>query len=123
MEDILDAESEDEDLPEKMDTIEELAKDKEDSSSSSGESLTAEMPRGHKRSHEEQHQDEEFEDDTKDSDDCVSAKFRRGERLDSDLDIGQDSNSEGSTEAPDEIDDGEWNMMGAALEREFLSNS
>jgi RNA polymerase II subunit A C-terminal domain phosphatase len=31
-----------------------------------------------------------------------------------------DSNSMGSEDPIDEVDDGDWNMMGAALEREFL---
>lgn len=53
-----------------------------------------------------------------DDDESPSAKFRRGCALPSDLDMG--SNSEGSDEPPDDVDDGDWNMMGAALEREFL---
>ncbi|EDW73914.1 uncharacterized protein Dwil_GK19439 [Drosophila willistoni] len=52
-----------------------------------------------------------------DDDDMPSAKFRRGEKLPSDLEMGSDSNSENNQE---DEDDGEWNMMGAALEREFL---
>ncbi|KAH8346336.1 hypothetical protein KR084_005451 [Drosophila pseudotakahashii] len=52
-----------------------------------------------------------------DDDEMPSAKFRRGEDLPSDLEIGSDSNSE---KDPEDEDDGEWNMMGAALEREFL---
>lgn len=40
-----------------------------------------------------------------------------GEELPSDLEMGSDSNSENNQE---DEDDGEWNMMGAALEREFL---
>ncbi|XP_050073858.1 RNA polymerase II subunit A C-terminal domain phosphatase [Anopheles maculipalpis] len=51
-------------------------------------------------------------------DESPSAKFRRGGDLPSDLDMG--SNSEGSEEPIDDVDDGDWNMMGAALEREFL---
>lgn len=52
-----------------------------------------------------------------------STKFRRGEALPSDLDLGENesADSPGSEDPPDEIDDGDWNMMGAALEREFLS--
>lgn len=53
-----------------------------------------------------------------DEDESPSAKFRRGCALPSDLDMG--SNSEGSEEPLDDVDDGDWNMMGAALEREFL---
>ncbi|XP_040160340.1 RNA polymerase II subunit A C-terminal domain phosphatase [Anopheles arabiensis] len=55
---------------------------------------------------------------SEDEDESPSAKFRRGENLPSDLDMG--SNSEGSDEPIDDVDDGDWNMMGAALEREFL---
>ncbi|XP_055536384.1 RNA polymerase II subunit A C-terminal domain phosphatase [Wyeomyia smithii] len=53
-----------------------------------------------------------------DDDESPSAKFRRGGDLPSDLDMG--SNSEGSDDPIDDVDDGDWNMMGAALEREFL---
>lgn len=49
----------------------------------------------------------------------ISEKFRRGAELPSDLEL-TDNNSDGSEEPPDEISDGDWNMMGAALEREFL---
>jgi RNA polymerase II subunit A-like phosphatase len=54
-------------------------------------------------------------------DEIPSTKFRRGEALPSDLEFEDDSC--GSDEPPDEIDDGDWNMMGAALEREFLSGN
>ncbi|XP_030378182.1 RNA polymerase II subunit A C-terminal domain phosphatase [Scaptodrosophila lebanonensis] len=60
---------------------------------------------------------EEDDDGEEDDDDIPSAKFRRGEELPSDLEMGSDSNSENN---PEDEDDGEWNMMGAALEREFL---
>ncbi|XP_017070359.1 RNA polymerase II subunit A C-terminal domain phosphatase [Drosophila eugracilis] len=65
-------------------------------------------------SNEEADDNNEKEDD---DDEMPSAKFRRGEDLPSDLEIGSDSNSE---KDPEDEDDGEWNMMGAALEREFL---
>ncbi|XP_016947316.3 RNA polymerase II subunit A C-terminal domain phosphatase [Drosophila biarmipes] len=65
-------------------------------------------------SNEEGDDNNEKEDD---DDEMPSAKFRRGEDLPSDLEIGSDSNSE---KDPEDEDDGEWNMMGAALEREFL---
>lgn len=42
-----------------------------------------------------------------------------GEKLPSDLEMGSDSD-DGSHGNEDSGDDGEWNMMGAALEREFL---
>ncbi|XP_019533693.3 RNA polymerase II subunit A C-terminal domain phosphatase [Aedes albopictus] len=53
-----------------------------------------------------------------DDDESPSSKFRRGCGLPSDLDMG--SNSAGSDDPVDDVDDGDWNMMGAALEREFL---
>lgn len=46
-------------------------------------------------------------------------KFRRGCDLPSDLDCDGD-NSADSSNNDDLEDDGDWNMMGAALEREFL---
>ncbi|GJQ76601.1 hypothetical protein Trydic_g15464 [Trypoxylus dichotomus] len=98
--------------------------DEEENSSSSEESLTGEYPRGFKRLRSGAKKDTaiDTEDVESSMDEFPSTKFRRGEKLDSDLDIG-DSNSEGSLDPPDDIEDGEWNMMGAALEREFLSNS
>ncbi|XP_055919788.1 RNA polymerase II subunit A C-terminal domain phosphatase [Eupeodes corollae] len=53
-----------------------------------------------------------------DEDEMPSTKFRRGEHLPSDLDIGSESND--GSDPQDNEDDGDWNMMGAALEREFL---
>lgn len=47
-------------------------------------------------------------------------KFRRGCDLPSDLDMGEGDNSADSSNNEDYEDDGDWNMMGAALEREFL---
>lgn len=47
-------------------------------------------------------------------------KFRRGCDLPSDLDMGDGDNSADSSNNDDFEDDGDWNMMGAALEREFL---
>lgn len=61
--------------------------------------------------------DNDDEENEEDDDEMPSAKFRRGEELPSDLEMGSDSNSENNNQ---EDDDGEWNMMGAALEREFL---
>lgn len=94
----------------------------DDESSSSAESLSGERIRGHKRKIEDTKNSSEEEAGGSSLDEFPSTKFRRGEMLDSDLDFGQDSNSEKSDEAMDDVDDGEWNMMGAALEREFLSN-
>lgn len=46
--------------------------------------------------------------------------FQKGGDLPSDLEMGSDSNDDSDGNNPDEEDDGDWNMMGAALEREFL---
>lgn len=101
-------------------------KESDDESSSSEESLTGEHPHGwnptNKKKRNREDQEQELEDEST-ADEYPSAKFRRGEELSSDLEFGGESNSEGSVEAPDEIDDGDWNMMGAALEREFLSSN
>lgn len=59
-------------------------------------------------------EDEKKKSDT--DDESINAKFRRGEELPSDLDI--EYNTEGTEE--EQESDGEWNVMGAALEREFL---
>lgn len=107
--------------------LNELKKTKEsdEESSSSDESLTGEHPHGWRptRTAQKRCRDDQEGEDESTADEFPSTKFRRGEQLSSDLDIGQDSNSEGSVDAPDEIDDGDWNMMGAALEREFLANN
>ena len=50
-----------------------------------------------------------------------STKFRRGEALPSDLDLGENESESPGSEDPPDNDDGDWSMMGAALEREFLS--
>lgn len=52
-------------------------------------------------------------------DESPREKFRRGCDLPSDLDCEGD-NSADSSNNDDLEDDGDWNMMGAALEREFL---
>lgn len=53
-------------------------------------------------------------------DESPADKFRRGCDLPSDLDMGDGDNSADSSNNEDFEDDGDWNMMGAALEREFL---
>lgn len=63
------------------------------------------------------------EDNDDDDDEDPVTRFRRGEPLPDDLDLG-DQGSQDSVEIDDpaeEDDDREWNAMGAALEREFLS--
>ncbi|KAJ8679285.1 hypothetical protein QAD02_015072 [Eretmocerus hayati] len=51
-------------------------------------------------------------------------RFRHGGDLPDDLDLGDNSqDSVGGLEADNLEDDSEWNAMGAALEREFLSDS
>ncbi|KAG7201700.1 hypothetical protein KM043_004428 [Ampulex compressa] len=62
------------------------------------------------------------EDDDDDDDDDPVTRFRRGEDLPDDLDLGDNSqDSIDDLEATDNEDEREWNAMGAALEREFLS--
>ncbi|XP_053981175.1 RNA polymerase II subunit A C-terminal domain phosphatase isoform X1 [Hylaeus volcanicus] len=57
-----------------------------------------------------------------DDDDDPVTRFRRGEDLLDDLDLGDNSqDSVEDLEIMDNEDDREWNAMGAALEREFLS--
>lgn len=57
-----------------------------------------------------------------DDDDDPVTRFRRGEDLPDDLDLGDNSqDSIDDLDAMDNEDDREWNAMGAALEREFLS--
>lgn len=97
------------------------------SSSSSDDSLSGDYPKGFKR--KRGHDDsivanDDFYNSTEDE--SPSVKFRRGENLDDDMldmDPEETQDSEGSIDPPDEVDDGEWNMMGAALEREFLANN
>ncbi|XP_076244842.1 RNA polymerase II subunit A C-terminal domain phosphatase Fcp1 isoform X2 [Calliopsis andreniformis] len=57
-----------------------------------------------------------------DDDDDPVTRFRRGEDLPDDLDLGDNSqDSVEDLELGDNEDEREWNAMGAALEREFLS--
>lgn len=96
-------------------------------SSSSEDSLSGDFPKGFKRKRIDDITNtvnEDFYNSTEDE--SPSVKFRRGEKLDDDMidmDAEETMDSEGSLDPPDEVDDGEWNMMGAALEREFLSNN
>ncbi|KAJ8929197.1 hypothetical protein NQ314_018146 [Rhamnusium bicolor] len=127
VEDILDDESDstDEESKRKREIAKEIKIVNDSSSSSSSEdSLTGEYPKGYKRRREE---DKNYLLDEYNSteDESPSIKFRRGESIEDILDMDQEDtqDSEGSLEPPDEVDDGEWNMMGAALEREFLSNN
>lgn len=79
--------------------------------------------RGHKRRHsssgsvDTEKDDDEEEEETE----TINEQFRRGKNLD---ELGDDwgNNSENSIDPPDEMNDSEWNMLGAALEKEFLEN-
>lgn len=67
--------------------------------------------------------DDNDNDGNKDDEEDPITVFRRGGSLPDDLDLGEYA-SQDSVEIPDileEDDDREWNAMGAALEREFLS--
>lgn len=96
-------------------------------SSSSEDSLTGDYPKGFKRKRhcaDSTNVIDELYNSTEDE--SPSVKFRRGESVDDDMvdmEPEETQESEGSLDPPDEVDDGEWNMMGAALEREFLANN
>ncbi|XP_050522450.1 RNA polymerase II subunit A C-terminal domain phosphatase [Daktulosphaira vitifoliae] len=82
--------------------------------SSSEESLEG-YSRGHKRRRSST-------DNEEDDGETINEKFRRGKNLD-DMNLEWGNNSENSMDPPDEMNDSEWNMLGAALEKEFLENS
>ncbi|XP_018376879.1 PREDICTED: RNA polymerase II subunit A C-terminal domain phosphatase isoform X2 [Trachymyrmex cornetzi] len=66
--------------------------------------------------------DSEDDDNNESDDDDLVARFRRGGDLPDDLDLGDNSqDSVDDFEEEDNEDDREWNALGAALEREFLS--
>ncbi|CAG9765868.1 unnamed protein product [Ceutorhynchus assimilis] len=66
---------------------------------------------------------EDSDEDNSQDFELPSSKFRRGGDLyELDAERDEDDNDTSSFGAPDEEDEGEWNMMGAALEREFLSD-
>lgn len=97
-----------------------------DESSSSDDSLSGDYPKGFKRKRQNDHLHINEDVNNSTEDESPSVKFRRGESLDYDMidmEPEETQDSEGSLDPPDEVDDGEWNMMGAALEREFLSNN
>ncbi|XP_012055680.1 PREDICTED: RNA polymerase II subunit A C-terminal domain phosphatase [Atta cephalotes] len=67
-------------------------------------------------------EDDDNNDSDDDDDDDLVARFRRGGELPDDLDLGDNSqDSVDDFEEEDNEDDREWNALGAALEREFLS--
>lgn len=68
---------------------------------------------------EECDDEDDIENEQDSDDETINVKFRRGEGLPSDLDIDYNS-EEGSEE--DQESDGEWSVMSAALEREFLED-
>ncbi|XP_017784029.1 PREDICTED: RNA polymerase II subunit A C-terminal domain phosphatase [Nicrophorus vespilloides] len=118
VEDILDDESDESEVEEESSSrMDEANTKKEDeTSSSSSSSDESQKIKSHKRTYD----DALTQEDNLDTD-CPSTKLRK-EQLESDLDI-DDSNSEASVDAPDGKDNDELDIMGAALEREFLSNS
>lgn len=61
----------------------------------------------------------EDDDAERDEDEMPSERFRRGGDIPSDLDMGSECGSAGSDDPIDD-DEGDWNIMGAALERDFL---
>ncbi|XP_015112781.1 RNA polymerase II subunit A C-terminal domain phosphatase isoform X2 [Diachasma alloeum] len=70
----------------------------------------------------EEEEERQGQDNDEDDDDDPITRFRRGEGLPDDLDMGDSQDSVDEIADPaEEDDDREWNAMGAALEREFLS--
>ncbi|XP_015188765.1 PREDICTED: RNA polymerase II subunit A C-terminal domain phosphatase isoform X2 [Polistes dominula] len=65
--------------------------------------------------------DDDVDDDDDDDENDLTIRFRRGEDLPNDLDFGDNSQDSVDVESIENEDDREWNAMGAALEREFLS--
>ncbi|KAK2579346.1 hypothetical protein KPH14_008297 [Odynerus spinipes] len=67
--------------------------------------------------------DDNEDDEDDDDDDDPVMRFRRGEDLPDDLDLGDDNSQDSleDLEPMENEDEKEWNAMGAALEREFLS--
>lgn len=80
-------------------------------STSSEESLRGEVPRGFKRKSSECHLEE---DDN--AMDTPLHKFRRGEEIPSDFEVGAASDDSGGEDGEQ---DGDWSLMGAELEREL----
>ncbi|XP_075215635.1 RNA polymerase II subunit A C-terminal domain phosphatase Fcp1 [Lycorma delicatula] len=94
--------------------IQTVVTEEDESSSSSADSLAGEHVRGWGSKRQKTAPDTE-------EDESLNSRFRRGEDFPSDVELDEGSGaSVGSNEPPDEISDGDWNMMGAALEREFL---
>ncbi|CAH1116652.1 unnamed protein product [Phaedon cochleariae] len=105
-----------------MEQIPEFVEKNISSSSDSEDSMTGEFPKGFKRKRQDEEADLLEDSYVSEEDESPSVRFRRGETVDDVLDFELED-TQGSVDAPDEVDDGEWNMMGAALEREFLSNN
>lgn len=82
--------------------------------------------RGYKRQHSSSESSVNVEDD--ENTETVNEQFRQGKNLDElGLDWGNNSddnsdNSHDSDKQTEETNDSEWNMLGAALEKEFLEN-
>ncbi|XP_066584575.1 RNA polymerase II subunit A C-terminal domain phosphatase [Prorops nasuta] len=86
----------------------------------------------HKKEHSKDNDDDNDNDDDDDNDndndveedeDDPITRFRRGEVLTDDADLGNESpDSVENYDGMENEDDREWNAMGAALEREFLSD-
>ncbi|XP_046662876.1 LOW QUALITY PROTEIN: RNA polymerase II subunit A C-terminal domain phosphatase-like [Homalodisca vitripennis] len=117
VEDMCNDESDDSDVEEKLTTLKKKRRKSPEgflweSSSSSADSLAGDHIKGWGRKRPREDGGGESDNES------LGDKFRRGGELPSDVEINDDS--VGSEEPPDEISDGDWNMMGAALEREFL---
>lgn len=85
---------------------------------------------GSSRGHKRRHSSTESEHDSsaskssdneigEDEGETINEQFRRGKNLDH-MNLEWGNNSENSVDPPDEMNDADWNMLGAALEKEFL---
>jgi len=111
VEDVLSGESDDEDDNE-VSVLNRHDEDDRPMSSSSEDSISGELPRGHKRKSGDI---EEDPDDDESNLEMPLLKFQRGEELPSDYEVDGMSDDE---EDPGQED---WSLMGAELERELGS--
>ncbi|XP_050440230.1 RNA polymerase II subunit A C-terminal domain phosphatase [Adelges cooleyi] len=94
-------------------------KEKEYKKVSESDSSSVESLEGYNRGHKRRRSSTDNEENNGET---INEKFRRGKNLDN-MNLEWGNNSENSMDPPDEINDTEWNMLGAALEKEFLENS
>nr|CAI5824987.1 unnamed protein product [Callosobruchus analis] len=133
---ILGALSEDDKTTPIVEILNSSSSNEDDEPGGAEEDLALDYPRGFKRKRGcglkkelDEYDDEDNPYDASQNssdDDSPSERFRRGEMdIDDDIDMEQEDTQDSDSLTPpdpDEVDDKEWNRMGAELEREFLSN-